>query len=173
MPLPRALGVCGEEEGELGFDVARGSPRCVEPGRRKYSQGVGWVNLAASYSKNTRICLFNTMLLSVVIIRRQSDTSSDVNTGRKSSPDVRKTGLVHCTSNNSKQKQIFAPEIKETKTLHQIIFSCTTALHFYLSVFCFCFIFMYRSTDNESRMSFFPTKRAALERTERPLQFAF
>lgn len=27
LPLPRALGVCGEEEGELGFDVARGSPR--------------------------------------------------------------------------------------------------------------------------------------------------
>lgn len=162
MPLPRALGVCGEEEGELGFDVARGSPRCVEPGRRKYSQSVGWVTLAASYSKNTRICLFNTMLL--------SDTSSDVNTGRKSSPDVRKTGLVHCTSNNSKQKQIFAPEIKEP---HQIIFSCMTALHFYLSVFCFCFIFIYRSADNESRMSFFPTKRAALERTERRLQFAF
>lgn len=34
MPLPRALGVCGEEEGELGFDVVRGSLRCVEPGWR-------------------------------------------------------------------------------------------------------------------------------------------
>lgn len=38
MPLPRALGVCGEEEGELGLDVARWSPRWVEPGQKKKSQ---------------------------------------------------------------------------------------------------------------------------------------
>lgn len=37
-PLPRALGVCGEEEGELGFDVVRGSLRCVEPGQSRHSQ---------------------------------------------------------------------------------------------------------------------------------------
>lgn len=27
LPLPRALGVWGEDEGELGFDEVRGSPR--------------------------------------------------------------------------------------------------------------------------------------------------
>lgn len=39
MPLPRALGVCGEEEGELGFDVVRGSLRCVEPGWSRHMGG--------------------------------------------------------------------------------------------------------------------------------------